>query len=245
MSQSPAYFMIPNWRRVQSYKDRNPTWINVFTMVRKEITREALINGISPPTDVEMCQIIFIWILAATHDQPKKDSYKNGPKLPCDPSWIKKETDLDSTPDLDRITSLGGIVCYTSTGTLLQARACACTTEQREQREIENSTSSLSGKPDYIGTSREVISYLNQKAGTKFKPKAKATMKFVTARIKDGYTIEDMKRVIDAKCEEWLGGEFQKYLRPETLFNATKFESYYSGLTDESGGGWAERRAAK
>ena len=31
--------------------------------------------------------------------------------------------------------------------------------------------------------------------------------------------------MIDKKCNEWLGTDMEKYLRPETLFG-TKFESY-------------------
>ena len=37
--------------------------------------------------------------------------------------------------------------------------------------------------------------------------------------------IEDFKTVIDKKSREWIGTEFEKFLRPETLFG-TKFEGY-------------------
>ncbi|MGN0357216.1 MAG: conserved phage C-terminal domain-containing protein [Blautia sp.] len=72
---------------------------------------------------------------------------------------------------------------------------------------------------------REVIEYLNQKTGKRFKPENKATQRHINARIKDGYTLEDLKRVIDLKTGEWLHTEMVKYLRPDTLF-AGKFEGY-------------------
>ena len=43
--------------------------------------------------------------------------------------------------------------------------------------------------------------------------------------MKEGYVIEDFKKVIDSKSKEWLNTDFEKYLRPATLFG-TKFENY-------------------
>lgn len=74
----------------------------------------------------------------------------------------------------------------------------------------------------------EVLDYLNEKAGTHYKP-VESNLKFINARLKD-YTIEDLKSVVDKKVAEWKGTTMQKYLRVETLFNATKFESYLNGL---------------
>lgn len=70
----------------------------------------------------------------------------------------------------------------------------------------------------------EIISYLNEKAGSRFKP-VESNKKFVRARLKD-YTLAELKAVIDCKVYSWKNTSMEKYLRPETLFNATKFESY-------------------
>ena len=46
------------------------------------------------------------------------------------------------------------------------------------------------------------------------------------ARLKEGYSVEDFKKVIDIKVAEWLNDEnMSKFLRPETLFS-NKFEGY-------------------
>jgi uncharacterized phage protein (TIGR02220 family) len=70
-----------------------------------------------------------------------------------------------------------------------------------------------------------IVDYLNQKAGTNYKASTKKTKTCIHARLEEGFTQDDFCTVIDKKCAEWLGTEFEQYLRPETLFG-TKFESY-------------------
>ena len=74
-------------------------------------------------------------------------------------------------------------------------------------------------------TYQEIIAYLNAKAGTNYKATAKLTQEHINARLNDGFTVADFKKVIENKCSEWKGTEWEKYLRPQTLFG-TKFESY-------------------
>lgn len=70
-----------------------------------------------------------------------------------------------------------------------------------------------------------VIDYLNRKASTNYRSTTKNTQSFINARVREGYTVEDFKKVIDSKSKEWLNTDFEKYLRPATLFG-TKFENY-------------------
>lgn len=74
-------------------------------------------------------------------------------------------------------------------------------------------------------TYKIIIAYLNEKANKDFKAKSKATQQHINARLKEGFTVDDFKTVIDKKCAEWLGTDFEQYLRPATLFG-TKFEGY-------------------
>lgn len=71
----------------------------------------------------------------------------------------------------------------------------------------------------------EIVEYLNQAAGTSYKPNTPKTVRSIKARIKEGFTVDDFKTVIDKKVSEWAKTDMQKYLRPETLFG-TKFEGY-------------------
>lgn len=75
-----------------------------------------------------------------------------------------------------------------------------------------------------------IVEYLNKKAGTKYKPTTAKTKTAIHARLSEGFTLEDFKTVIDKKYTEWKGTEFEKYLRPETLFG-TKFEGYLNAKT--------------
>ena len=70
-----------------------------------------------------------------------------------------------------------------------------------------------------------VIDYLNIKANTSYRINTKNTQSLINARTKEGFTVEDFKKVIDSKSKEWLGTDFEKYLRPATLFGG-KFENY-------------------
>lgn len=72
---------------------------------------------------------------------------------------------------------------------------------------------------------KNIIDYLNEKAGTNFRASSKDTQKHINARLSESYTVDDFKAVIDKKCAEWIGTEYEQYLRPSTLFG-TKFENY-------------------
>lgn len=80
-----------------------------------------------------------------------------------------------------------------------------------------------------------IVEYLNDKAGTSYKPNSKNTVKHINARLTDGFTVDDFKTVIDKKCAEWKGTDMEQYLRPETLFG-TKFESYLNAKINKGGG---------
>ena len=71
----------------------------------------------------------------------------------------------------------------------------------------------------------EILDYLNSKTNSNYKTTTKSTIQKINARFKEGFTLEDFKKVIDKKTDEWMGTELEQYLRPDTLFG-TKFESY-------------------
>lgn len=71
----------------------------------------------------------------------------------------------------------------------------------------------------------EIVNYLNLKIGSHYKKSSTKTQQLIRARYKEGFKLDDFKRVIDVKVQEWTGTKWEKYLRPETLFG-TKFEWY-------------------
>lgn len=70
-----------------------------------------------------------------------------------------------------------------------------------------------------------IVEYLNEKANKNFRATTKATQRLIDARMNEGFTLDDFKKVIDIKTSQWLGGDMEQYLRPQTLFG-TKFEGY-------------------
>lgn len=80
---------------------------------------------------------------------------------------------------------------------------------------------------------KEIINYLNLKTGKNYTGKTKAHRDHIIARLKDGFSVEDFKKVIDNQVNAWGADEKMKtYIRPETLF-CGKFETYLNNVEDE------------
>lgn len=100
--------------------------------------------------------------------------------------------------------------------------------DRLDKNSIDKDNMSDSDESDRVdsGIYKNIISHLNEKAGTKYKASTAKTKSVINGRLAEGFKLEDFISVIDKKCEEWLGDEkMEKYLRPETLFG-TKFEGY-------------------
>lgn len=87
----------------------------------------------------------------------------------------------------------------------------------------------LSGKPDGAQAASaevvQIIDTLNLVLGTHYKSTTPKTVKLIHDRLKEGFTVSDFEIVIRKMFRVWTGTEYEKFLRPETLFG-TKFESY-------------------
>lgn len=79
---------------------------------------------------------------------------------------------------------------------------------------------------EYRGIRKEIIIYLNEKSKKNFSPNSAKAKTSINARLSDGYSLDDFKKVIDNKCADWNDDpQHNQYLRPETLFGA-KFDGY-------------------
>ena len=102
-----------------------------------------------------------------------------------------------------------------------------------EKRGTNKKTSSVANKAT-IDLATQILEYLNSKAETTFSSKTGTNLDLVIARIQEGYTLSDFKFVIDFKVKDWKGTDWNKYLRPITLFNKAKFENYLNSTINES-----------
>ena len=77
------------------------------------------------------------------------------------------------------------------------------------------------------GEIEQVVSHLNERAGTAYRAATKETVRHISARLREGFSVGDLCHVIDTKVPQWLGDpRMSKYIRPATLFNGEKFEGY-------------------
>lgn len=91
-------------------------------------------------------------------------------------------------------------------------------TNKTNNNEIDNNNNKLL-------ICKEVISYLNLKATKNFKVDTASHQKFIKARLKEGYVLEDFKKVVDIMVAKWKGTEYEQYLQPQTLFG-NKMDNY-------------------
>ncbi|RUR40497.1 hypothetical protein ELS18_04580 [Clostridium perfringens] len=93
----------------------------------------------------------------------------------------------------------------------------------RVTTECRNKDSSIRDTNNIIYS--RIIEYLNSKTGKSYKSTTRKTQSLIKARKDEGFNEEEFFKVIDNKVAEWKGTEYEKYLRPETLFG-NKFEGY-------------------
>lgn len=114
-----------------------------------------------------------------------------------------------------------------------------------KQRATIEELKNLKKEPKDILSCSTIVDYLNLKASSKFKYTTASTHQSINARLEEGYTIGDFKKVIDIKSDEWLGTEMQKYLCPTTLFRPGNFEKYLNQKEVKKKNGTDERTTTK
>lgn len=91
----------------------------------------------------------------------------------------------------------------------------------------DKNTNTMSAETDASSLPSFLIGYLNDKAGTNYNVTKSVSVQ-IEGLLADGYSPDQMRTVIDRKCDEWLTDEkMRMYLRPSTLFGE-KFSEYVS-----------------
>lgn len=81
-------------------------------------------------------------------------------------------------------------------------------------------------KDNINSIAEEVINYLNKLVGTNYNYRISSILNLIERRVNEGYEAFDLKKVIKRKYYEWKDTEYEKYLRPSTLFNDNRFDEY-------------------
>ncbi|TWT12054.1 conserved phage C-terminal domain-containing protein [Streptococcus sp. sy004] len=74
-------------------------------------------------------------------------------------------------------------------------------------------------------TCQEILAYLNKVASKNFQAKSRSHQKVIQARLKEGYSLDDFKKVVDVMTASWKGTDYEQYLQPQTLFG-NKMDNY-------------------
>lgn len=88
-----------------------------------------------------------------------------------------------------------------------------------------NALKSLSESEDLVYV-KEVLDFMNAVCSRNYNYLTKGHNKEIIARLKE-YPVDSLKLVVSNRYEEWKDDSYMnKYLRPSTLFNASKFPIY-------------------
>lgn len=109
--------------------------------------------------------------------------------------------------------------------------------DQIRQEEIREKTKDPMSKPTVIDDRvRQVIDLLNSMTGSKYKASTKSHASNISGRLNDGHSVDDLMAVVRFKVGEWLHDpKMAQYLRPETLFQAGKFNGYLTAAKATQG----------
>lgn len=97
--------------------------------------------------------------------------------------------------------------------------------EVQKVHTIKTENTKTENNNNILSICKEVISYLNLKSKKNFKVNTASHQKFIKARLKEGYVLEDFKKVVDIMVAKWKGTEYEQYLQPQTLFG-NKMDNY-------------------
>jgi uncharacterized phage protein (TIGR02220 family) len=98
-------------------------------------------------------------------------------------------------------------------------------------------SSKVTTQSNIVALSRDaeirILEALNTRTKKAFRP-VDAHLDLIRSRMKEGATEADCLAVIEHQAKEWLyDDDMRKYLRPETLFNRTKFAQYLGEIPNE------------
>lgn len=165
-------------------------------------------NGKEPEFESPLTDIVWIQVklqMDRNADKYKKKCEKNRESIKN--YWDKVK---ENTNEYERIRT------YTN-----------ATNRDKDKDRDKNKDRDKESVPDVSSLPSFLISYLNEKAGTNYNVTA-SVRGMVGNLLESGYSPDQIRTVIDRKCDEWLTDEkMRTYLRPSTLFG-DKFSEYLS-----------------
>ena len=143
-----------------------------------------------------------------------------------DVGLLKEVRQGNNLPNRIYISAVDGTVNSTvSELEILQSGTVKTTVSELEILQTNKTDNNKIDNNNKLSICTEVITYLNLKAKKNFKVNTASHQKFIKARLKEGYVLEDFKKVVDIMVAKWKGTEYEQYLQPQTLFG-NKMDNY-------------------
>ncbi len=201
------YLSVKNLSKYQHYKHRNPPWIKLYREVWTDYTLRQL------PV---VSRLLFLGLSSLAMEL---DNH-----VPADAKYLTDRLGFKVTlPDISSLISSNLILSNLEEQVASDVLA-ACT------HDASMKLASTNGR-DYIDESKQVLQFLNEKTTKHFRP-VPANLTVIEARLRSGVDVQTCKTLIARKVRDWTPKpEMVGYLRPETLFNKTKFETYLAEVS--------------
>ncbi|MBT9175595.1 MAG: hypothetical protein DDT22_01275 [candidate division WS2 bacterium] len=147
---------------------------------------------------------------------------------------------IDNT-ELDNIVITDDNKCYNNAITNDKQCYNGVITKNNKGKEIKGKESKVNKskvnenkKIEDASIFSEIISDLNEKTGKTYKT-TDSTKSLIRARLSEGFALEDFQKVHTNMAGKWKGDpEMDRFLRPATLYRASKFESYLNSAVSLS-----------
>jgi uncharacterized phage protein (TIGR02220 family) len=202
---------IKDWDQFQHFKDRNPIWIKLYRTLLDNIEWHKLSGD-------DAKALVMIWLLA---------SEKNG-ELP-EVKEIAFRLRMTESKTKQIVTKLSHWLIM-SDNSLISDGDQNDALEKRRERDREEKKK----KREQLVVAKNALEYLNSEAGKNFKD-TETNLSFILDRIKEGYEFKDFKKAVDNQVAEWVNDDkMNKFLRPSTLFQKSKFDGYVNNNIKKS-----------
>jgi uncharacterized phage protein (TIGR02220 family) len=97
--------------------------------------------------------------------------------------------------------------------------------------DLQSERHAIANGRNYRAEAKIVLSFLNEKTERVYR-ESDPNMNIIMARLESGVDVQTCKTMIMRKVRDWKPDpKMAKFLRPETLFNRTKFESYLAEVS--------------
>lgn len=179
----------------------------------------------------------FLWILLASYCSPDSPQPYPSIKTLCRLMGVTKDTLAKYTRELvergclmrEQRNTNGEFRSNTYTLIDHEAKPGMETPEAPTVQEV--TAKPAKGLKDAVaidGDCKEIIAELNAITGRKYRA-SESNLTLVRSRLQEPDVSKDgVLAMIRRQCAKWKGTDMEEYLRPETLFRKSKFDSYYA-----------------